>query len=160
VADSRRAAVNVFDDEWEELFPAVEGWRSNTRRIAPGAKLGMSIYELLPGQTQCPYHFHHGSEELVLVLRGRPTLRTPSGESELREGDAVHFTTGPEGAHQIVNRTDEPVRYVVAAAHATPEIVEYPDSGKFGAGSREHRFWSINRTADAVDYLDGEQPHA
>ena len=152
--------VNVFADEWEELFPQVEGWRSNARRIAPGAALGMSVYELLPGQTQCPYHFHHGSEELVLVLRGRPTLRTPEGERELYEGDAVHFATGPDGAHQMLNRTDEPARYVVAAAHASPELVQYPDSGKFGVGSRAHGFWSINRTGDAVEYLDGERPLA
>lgn len=151
---------NVFADDWEELFPPTDGWRSNTRRIAPGANLGMSVYELLPGQTQCPYHFHHGSEELVLVLRGRPTLRTPEGERELKEGDAVHFPTGPDGAHQMINRGEEPARYVVAAAHASPEVVEYPDSGKFAAGSRATRFWTVNRVGDAVDYFDGEQPQA
>lgn len=48
--------------------------------------LAMSVYELLPGQTQCPYHFHHGNDELLVVLRGTPTLRTPEGERELRPG--------------------------------------------------------------------------
>ena len=152
--------TNVFADDWGELFPPTDGWRSNMRRLAPGAALGMSVYELLAGQTQCPYHFHHGTEELVLVLRGRPTLRTPEGERELEPGDVVHFSTGPDGAHQMINRTDEPVRYAIAAAHATTEVVEYPDSGKFAAGSRHVGFWSINRTADAVDYFDGEKPQA
>jgi uncharacterized cupin superfamily protein len=155
---------NAFADDWEDLYPQIEGWRSNIRRLAPpGNSLGMSLYELLPGQTQCPYHFHHGNEELVLVLRGRPTLRTRDGERELEPGDAVHFPTGPDGAHQIVNRTEEPARYVVAAAHASPEIVEYPDSGKLASMSRGESqrggpLWTIHRLGDAADYFDGEQP--
>jgi quercetin dioxygenase-like cupin family protein len=99
---------NALADEWEELYPQVDGWRANHRRLAPpGNKLGMMLYELQPGQTQCPYHFHHGNEELLLVLRGRPTLRTPDGEQELEPGDVVHFATGPGGAHHVVNRTAE-----------------------------------------------------
>ena len=97
---------NVFSDEWEDLYPQVEGWKSNGRRLVPrGNTLGMSVYELLPGQTQCPYHFHHANEELILVLRGRPTLRTPDGENQLDPGDVVHFSKGAAGAHQVVNRT-------------------------------------------------------
>jgi uncharacterized cupin superfamily protein len=155
---------NVFAEDWEDLYPQIEGWRSNVRRLArSGSKLGMSVYELLPRQTQCPYHFHHGNEELILVLRGRPTLRTPDGERELEPGDAVHFPTGAEGAHQVVNRTDEPARYVVAAAHVSPEIVEYPDSGKFAAMARSQSqrgqpLGTIHRLDDEVDYFDGEKP--
>jgi uncharacterized cupin superfamily protein len=151
--------INVFDDEWEEIYPPTEGWLSNTRRIAPGRTLGMSLYELLPRQTQCPYHFHHGTEELLLVLSGAPTLRTSEGERELKAGDTVHFPTGPEGAHQVINRTDEPARYVVVDAKASPEIVQYPDSRKLAAMSRgETLFWSIHRLDAEVDYFDGENP--
>jgi uncharacterized cupin superfamily protein len=158
VADSRRV-INVFDDDWEELYPPTEGWLANQRRVAPGRTLGMSVVELLPGQTQCPYHFHHGNEELLLVLRGTPALRTPEGEQELEPGDAVHFATGPEGAHQVINRTGEAVRYVVADAKVSPEIVQYPDSGKIAAMSRGATpFWSIQRLDSDVDYFDGESP--
>jgi uncharacterized cupin superfamily protein len=150
---------NVFDDEWEEIYPPTEGWRSNLRRLVPrDHTLGMSVVELLPGQTQTPYHFHHGNEELLLVLLGKPTLRTPSGEQELRPGDVVHFPKGPDGAHQLLNRTDEPARYVLADSKVSPEIVEYPDSGKIAAMSRETQHWSIHRLADTADYFDGEEP--
>lgn len=88
--------VNVFADEWQDIYPPTEGWRSNQRRLVPpGHTLGMSVVELLPGQTQAPYHFHHGNEELVLVLSGTPTLRTPEGERELRKGDFIFFPKGP-----------------------------------------------------------------
>ena len=152
--------INVFDDEWEEIYTPLEGWRSNQRRIAPGQPLGMSVVELLPGQTQCPYHFHYGNQELILVLQGTPTLRTVDGEEELRPGDAIHFAAGPEGAHQMINRSGEPARYVVVDAKVSPEIVHYPDSGKIAAMSREHKLGSVHRLDDVVDYFDGEQPQA
>jgi uncharacterized cupin superfamily protein len=155
---------NVFADEWDDLYPQVEGWRSNVRRLVPpGNTLGLSVYELPPGQTQCPYHFHHGNEELILVLRGRPTLRTPEGEEPLEAGDVVHFPRGAAGAHQVVNRTGDPARYVVADAHVSPELVEYPDSGKLAAMARTESqrggpIWTVHRLAGEVDYFDGERP--
>ena len=111
--------------------------------------------------TQSPYHFHHGGEELLIVLRGTPTLRSPEGERELREGEVVHFPRGPDGTHQVSNRSRDVVRYVIAASQVTPEIVEYPDSGKFAAMARTETsaggpLFTINRLADAVDYFDGE----
>ena len=125
----------------------------------------MSVWELEAGQTQVPYHFHHGSDELILVLRGRPTLRTPEGERELEPGDFVHFPKGPAGAHQVVNRTDEPALYVVGSSNVSPEVCEYPDSGKLLAMSRAesqrgNRLWTVHRLDNELDYMDGEEPRA
>ena len=97
------------------------------------------------------------------MLRGTPTLRSPDGERELKEGEVVHFPRGPEGAHQVSNRSGDVVRYVIAASQGTPEIVEYPDSGKIAAMARTETstggpLFTINRLADAVDYYDGENP--
>jgi uncharacterized cupin superfamily protein len=157
---------NVFADEWEELYPQIDGWRANYRRlIPPGHQLGVTLYELQPGQTQCPYHFHHGADELLLVLRGRPTLRTPDGERQLEPGDFAHFPKGPAGAHHVVNRTGEPARYVVGSTFASPEVCEYPDSGKMAAFSREassrgEQLRTVHRFDDEVDYFNGEEPRA
>ena len=87
------------------------------------------------------YHAHHGSEELLIVLRGRPTLRTPDGERVLDEGDVVHFPAGPDGAHGIRNDTDETVRYVVAGTRVSPEVVEYPDLGQVTGQSKHGIFF-------------------
>jgi uncharacterized cupin superfamily protein len=155
--------LNVFADEWDEPYPQSEGWRANYRALGVG-KLGLGLYELFPGQTECAYHFHHGNDELLIVLRGRPTLRTPQGERELEPGDVAQFPTGPAGAHQVVNRSDEPARYVIAASHVTPEIVEHVDSGKvlamsMGESQRGQPLWTVHRLDDAVDYFDGERPN-
>jgi uncharacterized cupin superfamily protein len=120
-------ASNIWNDEWE--LESDEEWAAGrATRLPRGAKIGATLYEIGPGETSGYYHFHHGAEELLVVLRGRPTLRDPSGERRLDEGDVVHFPVGPDGAHQLINRSDEPVRYLMAANRPSPEAVEYPDS--------------------------------
>ena len=67
---------------------------------------------------------------MEVVLRGRPTLRTPEGEQELVEGDVVCFRRGPAGLHQVRNETEEPALMLMLSTRIAPEILEYPDSGK------------------------------
>lgn len=124
--------MNVFSDEWDALDDWSGGGAKSTRLVERGPQLGASVYELGLGNTAA-YHFHHGSEELLIVLRGRPTLRTPEGERQLAEGEVVHFCTGPDGAHGMRNDSDEPVRYVVAGIRVFPEVAEYPDTKQITA---------------------------
>jgi uncharacterized cupin superfamily protein len=124
--------MNVFSDEWDALDDWSGGGAKSTRLVERGPLLGASVYELGPGNT-ASYHFHHGSEELLIVLRGRPTLRTPDGERQVAEGEVVHFGTGPDGAHGMRNDGDAPVRYVVAGIRVFPEVAEYPDTKQITA---------------------------
>jgi hypothetical protein len=78
--------VNVFRDDWDDGEDWSGGGGRSKRLVEPGVALGASVYELGPGNFNV-YHFHHGSEELLIVLRGRPTLRTPEGERQLAEGE-------------------------------------------------------------------------
>jgi uncharacterized cupin superfamily protein len=134
-------SVNVWSDEWGEQPEDWSGGGAVQKRLVErGHLLGASLYELDPGDFVA-YHTHHGSEELLIVLRGRPTLRTPDGERQLDEGDLVHFPTGPEGAHGLRNETDAPVRYVMAGIRVSPEVVEYPDLKKVTGQSRHGIFF-------------------
>ena len=118
---------NVWSDDWE--LESDDEWAAGrATRLPRGQRIGATLYEIAPGSTSGYYHFHHGAEELLVVLRGRPTLREPAGERQLDEGDVVHFPVGPDGAHQLLNHTDEPVRYLFVANRPSPEAVEYPDS--------------------------------
>ena len=139
---------NVFGDEWDELDDWSGGGARSTRLVDGGPMLGASVYELGPGSSAV-YHFHHGSEELLIVLRGRPTLRTPDGERQLAEGEVVHFPTGPDGAHGIRNDTDDAVRYIVAGIRVSPEVAEYPDTKQITAQARTgsqtgERLWLVH----------------
>jgi uncharacterized cupin superfamily protein len=124
-------ADNVWVD-LPEVWPGIHG-----RRLArtAGRPLAGAVWELPPDSDGNDYHFHHGTEEYLIVLRGTPTLRTPDGERVLEEGSVVHFPPGPEGAHCLMNRSDVPVRYVMIGAHTSPDVVEYPDKGEFAAGA-------------------------
>ena len=69
--------------------------------------------------------------------RGEPTLRTPEGEQVLEEGDVVCFPRGKEGAHQIINGTDSPIRVLTLSSMIDLDIVEYLDTEKVWARSAE-----------------------
>jgi uncharacterized cupin superfamily protein len=134
--------MNIWDDHWGEQQEDWSGGGALSKRLVPGGGplLGATLYELERGNFVV-YHAHHGSEELLIVLRGRPTLRTPEGERELDEGEVVHFVRGPDGAHGLINRSDSVVRYVMAGAHVSPEVIEYPDQGRLVAMSRSGLFY-------------------
>jgi uncharacterized cupin superfamily protein len=114
------------------------------------------MYEVAPGKKQGPYHTHHGNEEWAIVIRGRPRLRTPEGERELREGDVVCFPRGKAGAHQVINRTDEPVRVLVLSTLLMPDVVEYLDSGVVAATSPADGRLFHARVGPEVEYWAGE----
>ena len=123
-------------------------WRGvRVGRVIEGDQIGASLYELGDGERTYPYHFHHGTEEWLLVVSGTPTLRTPEGEQTLREGDVFCFPAGPDGAHQVTG----PGSILLLSATAMPDVIEYPDSGKVGA-----RPGGNFRAADGVDYWYGE----
>jgi uncharacterized cupin superfamily protein len=141
VAEEREYGDNVLVGELPELGDGVRGQRMVRSDDCP---LVCAVWELDPGAAIGPYHLHHGTDELLIVLRGKPTLRTPEGERRLEPGSVVQFPRGLPGAHQVINHSDEVVRYVMAAYHGSPEVIEYPEEGVVIVGAR---------TADA----DGER---
>ena len=80
---------NVYTEEWQRQVEhgsfGVRGTRVGA--MAGAAHVGLTVYELDPGKRNLPYHAHFGIEEVIVVLRGTPTLRSPEGERELAEGE-------------------------------------------------------------------------
>lgn len=116
----------------------------------------MSVYELPPGQAICPYHYELSEEEWLLVLEGRPTLRTPDGEEGLDPSDLVFFPTGPKGAHKVTNQTESVVRVVMWSEVVYPAATVYPDSDKLGVYTADRADNLIVRRSSGVEYFDGE----
>jgi uncharacterized cupin superfamily protein len=128
-----------------------EGYRWRGARVgeAIGARqMAAGVYELADGERSHPYHFHHANEEWLLVLAGIPLVRTPQGERRLREGDVLCFPAGPGGAHQVTG----PATVLIVSETRSPDVVEYPESGKLAL----HPPGSVFRSADAVDLWEGE----
>jgi uncharacterized cupin superfamily protein len=106
--------------------------------LAGRHRAAVSVYELAPGAPRelSKYHLQHANEELLIVLSGHPTLRSPDGERTLDRGDIAAFPAGERGAHQLFNETDESVRYLMISTMNAPDVMVYPDEGKVGLISR------------------------
>ena len=150
---------NIHEPSFEG--PGPKGFGALRARIGKALgceQIGLSVFEVPPGEAAYPFHFHYGAEEIVIVLSGRPTLRTEDGALELKEGEAVHFPPGEKGVHQILNRSEEPVRFLAISSAGRLDVIVYPDSDKIGIGGQlppggMHAFF---RRGDAVDYFHGE----
>lgn len=153
--------ANIYKPEFEE-GERPQGFRSRRARIgyALGTEMiGCSFWELPPGEAAYPYHYHHADEELVIVLSGRPTLRTPEGNRELEQGEAVRFELGEEGAHQIFNPGEETATFLAISSSGRPDVIVYPDTNKIGFGQRLPKGGGLRaffKRDDAVDYFEGE----
>jgi uncharacterized cupin superfamily protein len=153
-----RFNLNTGKAEYDESDP--EGFRVGMARFgsAIGATLlGGSLYELPPGQSNCPYHYEHGNEEWLVVLDGKLTVRHPGGEDELEPGDVVCFPDGPNGAHKLTNRRDATVRILMLSTLVEPSVSVYPDSDKIGVWPGHDRDNIIVRRESNVPYWDGEE---
>lgn len=149
--------TNVLEPEFEPQREWPEGYDGRVARVgrqAGAERLGATVYEVPTGQSICPYHWHAAEEEMLIVLRGTPVLRTPKGERELAEGEVVAFPIGESGAHKVTNKGDEPARVLMLSEVVEPEFCVYPDSEKImpeGSGVR-----AVFRLGDQTDYWDGE----
>jgi uncharacterized cupin superfamily protein len=153
-------SVNLFEIPVRRDEDDPPGYDTGYVRLAEklGAKkLGGTVYELPTGRSICPYHYEYGNEEWLIVLTGRPTLRTPEGERELSPGETVCFPEGPAGAHKVTNGGEETARVLMLSTKRSPDAAVYPDSGKMGiwTGHDAHPY-RLFRIDSAVDYWDGE----
>jgi uncharacterized cupin superfamily protein len=153
----KRINIGTPEFTWDDTDP--EGFRAGMARLGGllGAKeTGISVYELPPGQSICPYHYECGEEEWLLVLSGNPTLRSPDGEERLAPWDVACFPRGPEGAHAVRNETAETARVLMFSTVVTPTATVYPDSDKVGIWTGDKETDVLVRRSSRVGYYDGE----
>jgi uncharacterized cupin superfamily protein len=156
-----------FDPADDSDQPGFVNRRARVGRQSGSTGIGASVYELPAGQALCPYHWQAGNAEMVIVVSGKPSIRTPEGWRELEPGEVVPFPRGPEGAHQVANRSDDDVRVLMLSELNGPEVVVYPDSDKAamlsrppGATPEEGEVDAVFKLGDDVDYWQDEQPPA
>jgi uncharacterized cupin superfamily protein len=150
--------VNIFEADLEHDEDDPEGYSSGYLKLAPaidGKTMAGTLYELPPGNSNCPYHYE-SDEEWLLVLEGTLTVRHPEGEDELVAGDLVCFPAGPDGAHKLTNRGDEVVKMLIVSTANMPAVAVYPDSDKIGVFTEGRRDNVMVRRESNVDYWDGE----
>jgi uncharacterized cupin superfamily protein len=169
---SQRHPNVVHLEDVEPRDEARGDFRSRRRRLgaaAGGRALGCTHFEIPPGKTAFPFHFHSAFEEAIYVLEGAGRLRIWGAEVELRAGDYVGIPAGPDTAHALTNTGPAPLRYLCVSGPATPmtmDIVAYPDSKKVALASGIDPVkglagggWVVKIVKEdgpAVGYFDGE----
>ena len=127
-------------------------------------KLGYNLTVVPPGKRAFPLHNHRANEEMFLVLEGEGEVRIGQETFPIRQGDVIaHPPGGPETAHQIVNTSKSELKYLAVSTRLSPEIAEYPESGKFGVyaeypgpDGKPAGLRFISRAGSSINYYDGE----
>lgn len=115
----------------------------------------ISVYEIPPGKSAYPYHYHTKNEETFYIISGSGLLKTPNGCKNVSAGDFLFFPANEKGAHKLTNSSEsEMLIYIDFDTSNDLEVLFYPDSGKIGVWSE-----GINKLFKAnqqVEYYDGE----
>lgn len=164
----KRPILNIAD---LELLPMSHGDRYEARLGVIGTKigaqkLGYNLTVLPPGKRAFPFHSHRVNEEMFFVVEGAGEVRIGAERHPIRAGDVIACPPGgPETAHQIINTSESgDLRFLAVSTHLSPEIAEYPDTGKFGVlaelppgpDGKPNLLRFMGRLEASLDYWDGE----
>ena len=129
-------------------------------RTTGARSIGCSLYEVPPGRTAFPNHYHCANEESIYILEGTGTLRIGADRVPVGVGDYATFPVGPGHSHQLLNTSETTLKYLCFSTLQMADVVGYPDSKKIGAlgfGPAGEQWVRIMvREDSAVDYYDGE----
>ena len=129
-------------------------------------KLGYNLTVVAPGKRAFPRHSHRANEEMFFVLEGTGELRVGDNTYPIGQGDVIACPPGgPETAHQITNTGGTELKYLAVSTMISPELAEYPDSGKYGLfhmlppaadGTPQRMRFITKAQTNMDDYWDGE----
>ncbi len=127
--------------------------------------LGATLVAVEPGKRAFPFHNHLGLDEMFVILEGEGTYRFGPDAFPVKAGDICAAPKGgPDKAHQLINTGTETLTYLGISSRSDPDVVEYPDSGKFaamaiapGQSFFDAHLKFIGRAEESKDYWDGEE---
>ena len=115
----------------------------------------VSVYEIPPGKSAYPYHYHVKNEEVFYIISGNGMLKTPNDEKKVTSGEMLFFPADRSGAHKLTNTSEtENLVYIDFSTHNDLDVCLYPDSNKVAIwGKGVNRLY---RQDDNVDYYESE----
>ena len=164
-----KPVINANDTPLREMKGADGAFEAQFAPLGPAigsVGLGCMITVVPPGKKAFPFHVHHVTNELFVILEGTGVYRFGGETYPIKAGDvlAAPAGKGADMAHQIVNTGSADLRYLGISDKPVSDVCEYPDSQKFAVTSRFD--WSnpaaggvryVGRAESAVDYFDGEK---
>ena len=114
------SAAEFFDDLGEYIAQPLSDAGGLTQ-------FGAFTETLMPGARSGQRHWHSEEDEFLYTLAGTVTLHENDGARDLPPGSCVCWPAGVANAHQLENRTSQPVTYFVAGSRLPEDDVTYPD---------------------------------
>ena len=114
---------------YPEPFRSAMGDRAK-RRLGDAlglTRFGVNLVTLAPGARSALRHWHTLEDEFVWVLEGEVVLVTDGGEQVLGAGACAGYPAGRRDAHQFVNRSDRPARFLEVGNRIEGDNAFYPD---------------------------------
>jgi len=123
-------------------------------------QLGYNITIIPPGKKSWPFHNHHVSEEMFMILEGKGILRFGNDKFLLKKNDIISCPIGDRSvAHQIINNSNEDLKYLALGTKKPYDICEFPDSDKILSrvnSDKDSKLWNMSKGAESYEYFEGE----
>lgn len=121
-----------------------------------GSQCAVVFYDIAPGKSSYPLHYHSGSEEIFYIISGQGVVETSDGEIAVSAGSVVFCPAGEGGAHKLTNTSDSAVlTYIDIDTVPKTDMCYYPKSGKIGIFTNEG-FAKLYKADSNVTYYEGE----
>jgi len=133
--------------EYAKFIPVKEGING---------ECSVAIYDIPPGKSNYPYHYHEQDIEIFYIIDGDGILEEPDGKREIKKGDIIICPPNSNGAHKITNISNSnKLSYIEFDTIHKPEVVKYPNTNKIGIlyTNSGNYFFNESKT---VDYYEGE----
>ncbi len=159
----KHVVKKVFVTKKEELEPAHVGahpaYEFDRREVLPrngGNQCAVIFYDIAPGKSNYPFHYHTASEEIFYIISGNGVVETNEGDIPVSAGSVIVCPAGEEGAHRITNRSEsEPLSYIDIDVVPATDMAVYPKTGKIGVFTRDGFAKWYKKDGD-VKYYEGE----
>jgi uncharacterized cupin superfamily protein len=124
-------------------------------------QLGYNITIIPSGKKSWPFHNHHVSEEMFLILEGTGLIRHGDNKFPIKKNDIIACPTGDRSvAHQIINDGKTDLKYLALSTKKPYDICEYPDSDKILSrvtSEDDSNLWNMSKGNESYDYFEGEE---
>ena len=155
--------INIDDisDFQKHKHESFEAKYANISQKIGAEKLGYNITIVAPGKKSWPFHNHHVSEEMFIILDGKGTLRFGDKKYTIKKNDVIACPVGDRSsAHQFINDSKSDLKYLALSTKTDYEICEYPDSDKILARSSKNGdslLWNMSKSKESYEYFEGEK---
>ncbi len=154
-----KVVVTTKSEVQSKHFNAHPAYEYDKYDVVPrngGNRCAVTVYDIAPGKSSYPFHYHADSEEIFYIISGHGVVETNDGDVAIAPGSIIFCPVGEGGAHRITNTSEnEVLTYIDIDTIPKVDMAVYPKTGKVGIFTNEGLI-KIYKTDGTVPYYEGE----